>query len=178
MHGSQGGPRDRPRAAPTHAAEQFTLAWLAQVAARCNADARFVAAAERFDDVIELRCGPDTAAAALLRVRHGEVVGLERRSGEAPQTPQPSRAAPSEASQTGRRGGVTLVADADVWRALRAGLHGGLHRAWRHQMVRFDGDPELIFAHWLLLWRLGANLRDRGPQAEPAVSPQSATGAR
>ncbi len=50
---------------------------------------------------------------------------------------------------------IRLMGDEENWEALWKGLNGGLHRAWRHRSIRFEGDPQSIYGYWKMICRFG-----------------------
>ncbi|TMR04935.1 hypothetical protein ETD83_07765 [Actinomadura soli] len=55
---------------------------------------------------------------------------------------------------------IRIVGTADEWKPILAGLHGGLHRAWRYHLLRFEGDSVALLDLWKTIWRLGDALAD------------------
>jgi hypothetical protein len=92
----------------------------------------------------------DGDVAATLLVDHGSVrVGAPGEGGDLPD--------------------VVIAGRAQQWQAILGGLHGGLHRAWRYQLLEFGGDPATTFDLWKTIWRLGDALVAAGRERAHAV---------
>lgn len=110
----------------------LSLPALGGLAARCNDDSGFRSWAHRFAGVIELCCEDATG---WLRVETGRVTAVGA-------TPEPAAT-------------VRIAGGSASWSAITQGLPGGLHRAWRHRMLTFEGDLVAFMRHYKLFWRLG-----------------------
>ncbi|TYK43087.1 hypothetical protein [Actinomadura decatromicini] len=55
---------------------------------------------------------------------------------------------------------IRIAGTAAEWKPILDGLHGGLHRAWRYHLLRFEGDPVALLDLWKTIWRLGDALAD------------------
>ena len=53
---------------------------------------------------------------------------------------------------------VFISGTAENWKRIIDGLRGGLHRAFRHRLLRFSGDPAAMLAIWKTIWRIGETL--------------------
>ncbi len=55
---------------------------------------------------------------------------------------------------------VSIRGNSDDWRPVLRGLRGGLHRAFRHKLLVFEGDPVAMLSLWKTIWRLGEALSE------------------
>lgn len=115
-----------------------SLPGIAALAERCNTDGSFREWGRGFSGVIALRAGEEEG---WMRVREGCVVAVGT--------------APVEAS-------VRISGSVGDWQPILDGQQGGLHRAWRHQRLAFDGDRTALMRHYKMVWRLGTLLAERG----------------
>jgi len=53
---------------------------------------------------------------------------------------------------------VEISGNKENWTLVISGLHGGLHRAFRHKILKFEGDPVTMLSIWKTLWRVGEAL--------------------
>lgn len=53
---------------------------------------------------------------------------------------------------------IHISGSAERWQPILSGLHGGLHRAFRHRLLAFDGDAVAMMSLWKTVWRLGEAL--------------------
>jgi hypothetical protein len=114
-----------------------TLGVLADLAERCNRDVAFGEWARRLDAIVLLRVGPD---AAWVHIQLGKVVSIGEGNPAVHQ--------------------IEIDGPAEAWDDILDGLRGGLHRAWRHQLLRFAGDRVLYMQHYKAFWRLGELLTE------------------
>ena len=57
---------------------------------------------------------------------------------------------------------VLLRGSSEDWRPILRGLRGGLHRAFRHRLLAFEGDAVATLTLWKTIWRLGEALAEAG----------------
>jgi len=57
---------------------------------------------------------------------------------------------------------VSIRGSSDDWRPVLEGLRGGLHRAFRHRLLTFEGDAVAMLLLWKTIWRLGEALGEAG----------------
>jgi hypothetical protein len=57
---------------------------------------------------------------------------------------------------------VSIRGSSDDWRPVLGGLRGGLHRAFRHRLLVFEGDAVATLLLWKTIWRLGEALGEAG----------------
>jgi 3-hydroxyisobutyrate dehydrogenase-like beta-hydroxyacid dehydrogenase len=57
---------------------------------------------------------------------------------------------------------VRIRGSSEDWRPVLLGLRGGLHRAFRHRLLTFDGDAVATLMLWKTIWRLGEALAEAG----------------
>lgn len=50
---------------------------------------------------------------------------------------------------------VGIVGTAAQWDVIWQGLPGGLHRAWRQELLEFRGSELALLRHYPMFWRLG-----------------------
>lgn len=117
----------------------FLLGQIAQLADSCNTDERFGEWGKNFSGVISLECD---GSEAWLDVDGGQVraVGLN----------------PVE------RYAIGISGELSAWEQIWSGLPGGLHRAWRHRLLRFRGDQSALMRHYKMVWRLGDLMAQAG----------------
>lgn len=110
----------------------FGLGQIAQLADSCNADECFREWGRGFRGVIALQCD---GSEAWLDVHDGEVraVGVD----------------------AGHDALIRIAGELTAWEQIWSGLQGGLHRAWRHRLFRFEGDQAALMRHYKMVWRLG-----------------------
>jgi len=118
----------------------LTKTLLMQVETIMNADPFVTLNIKRARLTLELICGSDEFAFAIED-------GILRLLRENETTPGPR---------------VTIAGSADNWVKIIDGLHGGLHRAFRHKLLRFDGDAASMLTIWKTNWRLGEALAEAG----------------
>lgn len=53
---------------------------------------------------------------------------------------------------------ITIDGEEWQWQLVLAGLHGGLHRAWRYKLLNFTGDAVRMMFLWKFMWRLSESL--------------------
>jgi 3-hydroxyisobutyrate dehydrogenase-like beta-hydroxyacid dehydrogenase len=59
---------------------------------------------------------------------------------------------------------VRIRGSSEAWRPVLRGLRGGLHRAFRHRLLTFDGDAVATLMLWKTIWRLGEALAEAGQE--------------
>jgi 3-hydroxyisobutyrate dehydrogenase-like beta-hydroxyacid dehydrogenase len=59
---------------------------------------------------------------------------------------------------------VRIRGSSEDWRPVLRGLRGGLHRAFRHRLLTFDGDAVATLMLWKTIWRLGEALAEAGQE--------------
>jgi 3-hydroxyisobutyrate dehydrogenase-like beta-hydroxyacid dehydrogenase len=59
---------------------------------------------------------------------------------------------------------VRIWGSSEDWRPVLRGLRGGLHRAFRHRLLTFDGDAVATLMLWKTIWRLGEALAEAGQE--------------
>ena len=59
---------------------------------------------------------------------------------------------------------VCIRGSSEDWRPVLRGLRGGLHRAFRHRLLTFDGDAVATLMLWKTIWRLGEALAEAGQE--------------
>lgn len=118
--------------ANSSSAYPLSLIKLAQLAECCNSDDDFRQWGQYFTGAISLECGPH---AAWLDVVSGEVRAV-------------GAAAADDCV-------IRLRGELSAWQQIWDGLPGGLHRAWRHQLLQFQGDQSALMRHYKMVWRLG-----------------------
>lgn len=59
---------------------------------------------------------------------------------------------------------VLIRGSSDDWRPVLGGLRGGLHRAFRHRLLAFEGDAVATLILWKTIWRLGEALAEAGEE--------------
>jgi hypothetical protein len=57
---------------------------------------------------------------------------------------------------------VRIRGSSEDWRPILQGLRGGLHRAFRHRLLAFEGDAVATLTLWKTIWRLGEALAEAG----------------
>ena len=57
---------------------------------------------------------------------------------------------------------VSIRGSSDDWRPVLGGMRGGLHRAFRHRLLVFEGDAVTTLLLWKTIWRLGEALGEAG----------------
>lgn len=57
---------------------------------------------------------------------------------------------------------VSIRGSSNDWRPILGGLRGGLHRAFRHRLLAFEGDAVATLILWKTIWRLGEALGEEG----------------
>lgn len=117
----------------------LSLAGLATLAERCNTDRRFGEWGRGFSGVIAFGAG---AEEGWMRVAAGRVIAVG--------------AVPVEAT-------LRISGSLDDWQPILDGQQGGLHRAWRHQRLAFQGDRVALMRSYKMVWRLGDLLAGEGP---------------
>ena len=50
---------------------------------------------------------------------------------------------------------IIISGPTEVWDKIRKGQPGGIHRAFRHQTLKFSGDMVEVMRNWKVIWRLG-----------------------
>jgi hypothetical protein len=110
----------------------LSLERLARLGELASADPLFQQYGRRFHGDLSLGCGDQSAS---FRIEGGRVTGVSL--ADNPEAP------------------IRLLGDEGAWEALWEGLNGGLHRAWRHRMIRFEGNPQAIYGYWKMIWRFG-----------------------
>lgn len=110
----------------------LTLERLARLGELASADALFQQYGRRFHGDLSIGYGEQYGN---FRIERGRVTAVSLAHGP-------------EAS-------IRLLGDEASWELIWKGLNGGLHRAWRHRMIRFDGDPQAIYGYWKMIWRFG-----------------------
>jgi hypothetical protein len=50
---------------------------------------------------------------------------------------------------------ILIRGRSEDWRPLLRGLQGGLHRAFRHKLLTFEGDAVAMLTLWKTVWRVG-----------------------
>jgi hypothetical protein len=53
---------------------------------------------------------------------------------------------------------VRIRGSSEDWQPVLRGLRGGLHRAFRHRLLAFEGDAVATLTLWKTIWRLGEAL--------------------
>lgn len=59
---------------------------------------------------------------------------------------------------------VVIRGGSGDWRPILQGLRGGLHRAFRHRLLAFEGDAVATLTLWKTIWRLGEALAEAGQE--------------
>lgn len=59
---------------------------------------------------------------------------------------------------------VRIRGSSEDWRPVLRGLRGGLHRAFRHRLLAFEGDAVATLTLWKTIWRLGEALAGAGQE--------------
>lgn len=59
---------------------------------------------------------------------------------------------------------VRIRGGSEDWRPILLGLRGGLHRAFRHRLLVFEGDAVATLTLWKTIWRLGEALAEVGQE--------------
>jgi len=117
----------------------LSLERLARLGEIANNDPQFLEYGRRFRGDLAIRCGSEQGT---LRIDGGRITGVSLNwSPEAP---------------------IRLAGEETNWQTLWRGMPGGLHRAWRHRMIHFDGDPQAVYGYWKMIWRLGDLMVDAG----------------
>lgn len=57
---------------------------------------------------------------------------------------------------------VRIRGSSEDWQPVLRGLRGGLHRAFRHRLLAFEGDAVATLTLWKTIWRLGEALAEAG----------------
>ncbi len=57
---------------------------------------------------------------------------------------------------------VVIRGGSEDWQPIVRGLRGGLHRAFRHRLLAFEGDAVATLTLWKTIWRLGEALAEAG----------------
>ncbi|MBB6453708.1 putative sterol carrier protein [Salirhabdus euzebyi] len=65
---------------------------------------------------------------------------------------------------------VIVSGSAEDWDKIIRGIHGGMHRAFRHKILKFDGDPVAMLSIWKTIWRIGESLKLASEESSHAVS--------
>jgi hypothetical protein len=125
------------------------MAALADLAERCNTDERFAEWGRGFTGAVAFRCDDQEG---WMRLDGGRVVAVGTGSPEGP-AGHPL---------------VRIAGTRERWQLVFDGQQGGLHRAWRHQQLAFDGDRVALLRHYKMVWRLGDLIGGKG--AAHAVS--------
>ncbi len=55
---------------------------------------------------------------------------------------------------------VRIRGSSEDWQPILRGLRGGLHRAFRHRLLAFEGDAVATLTLWKTIWRLGEALAE------------------
>jgi SCP-2 sterol transfer family protein len=55
---------------------------------------------------------------------------------------------------------VRIRGSSEDWQPVLRGLRGGLHRAFRHRLLAFEGDAVAMLTLWKTIWRLGEALAE------------------
>jgi 3-hydroxyisobutyrate dehydrogenase-like beta-hydroxyacid dehydrogenase len=118
----------------------LTTELLRRVEARLNEDPVVVSNARWYSATLMLVCDEHTWD---YRVADGRVQMVE--DGGSSQDPQ-----------------VRIRGSSEDWRPVLRGLRGGLHRAFRHRLLTFDGDAVAMLMLWKTIWRLGEALAEAG----------------
>jgi len=53
---------------------------------------------------------------------------------------------------------VTIAGTTENWLLVLQGLDGGIHRAFRHEVLHFYGNYFVMLNLWKVIWRIGENL--------------------
>lgn len=53
---------------------------------------------------------------------------------------------------------VVISGSSEDWAKIIKGMHGGMHRAFRHKILQFKGDSIVMLSIWKTIWRLGESL--------------------
>ena len=53
---------------------------------------------------------------------------------------------------------IIITGSNENWNKILNGLPGGLHRAFRHRLLEFSGDPIIMLSVWKTIYRLGVAL--------------------
>lgn len=118
----------------------FTDAWRDALVDALARDERFGTWARWFSARVVLRRGDEVV---WLVFRHGNVVAS-------------GRSEPDDLAGTGQSTPtIALVGDDHGWAQVLEGLPGGLHRAWRQQLIQFDADPVDVLRNYRAIWHLG-----------------------
>lgn len=112
--------------------KDLSLERLARLGELASRDTHFRQYGRRFHGDLTVYCGEQQAN---LRIEGGQVTAVSTVG-----NPQAQ---------------IRLRGDDSAWESIWSGMNGGLHRAWRHRMVQFEGDPQAIYGHWKMIWRLG-----------------------
>ena len=59
---------------------------------------------------------------------------------------------------------VSISGNKENWNKIISGLPGGLHRAFRHKLLRFEGDATTMLTIWKTIWRLGEALANENKE--------------
>ena len=118
----------------------LTTELLRRVEARLNEDPVVVSNARWYRATLMLVCDEHTWD---YRVADGRVQMVE--DGGSSQDPQ-----------------VRIRGSSEDWWPVLRGLRGGLHRAFRHRLLTFDGDAVAMLMLWKTIWRLGEALAEAG----------------
>lgn len=119
--------------------DPFGAQSLAELATLCEADAYFMEQAKGFDAKLCLR-------------RDGQTGWLQMRAADGTDTPVLTvTAGAGEPDEWA----IGIAGTAEQWESIWSGLPGGLHRAWRQQLLEFFGPQEPLLAHYPMVWQLG-----------------------
>jgi hypothetical protein len=53
---------------------------------------------------------------------------------------------------------ILIRGQSEDWRPLLKGMQGGLHRAFRHKLLAFEGDAVAMLTLWKTVWRVGESI--------------------
>jgi len=59
---------------------------------------------------------------------------------------------------------IRIRGSSEDWQPILQGLRGGLHRAFRHKLLAFEGDAVAMLTLWKTIWRLGEALSEVGQE--------------
>jgi hypothetical protein len=53
---------------------------------------------------------------------------------------------------------ILIRGRSEDWQPLLRGMQGGLHRAFRHKLLAFEGDAVAMLTLWKTVWRVGESI--------------------
>ena len=67
------------------------------------------------------------------------------------------------------RADVVISGNQENWGKIIDGMQGGMHRAFRHKMLHFSGNPAIMLSVWKTIWRIGEALTKANEEETHAV---------